>query len=517
MHPPGSNGLNGGASPAHGSPLGETVFRAHAVFYGAKGKFPGTQTLAVPAGAVALIITLPDPNRPGSFMRLAQIPIPIAGMARTEAAWLLALGDQLWADYRDGCLRATEPAPGIVCAQDSPLLGTIERFRGLAHYHWPFLVLGEKGVGKTALTREFHALSERGGPCNYVNCASFNSSEALAASMLFGLGSYSGLPGAPRSGTVGHVGRSDRGVLLLDECDMLPLSIQADLLTVVTGGEFRKVGGACEAVKVEVRFVFATNKDPNELVLNGKLLSELYDRINTVEIHIPPLRERRGDIPVLIDHFSKAQSRRVRFARDLFLAMLWHDWPDNVRGLQNLIQAASFWKGPDPLRLADLDKLSINSTITKALQLAYANYVSAANAGHLPPREEKIVNLISEISRSVFQRIFSRVGRVIGPPVPAWREVVNEGLETLRARLPAFGFEAAPLREANNCAQLLAACGLDKATIRRTLCLAFASLQSHHIPVSCQFEQPRYAALLTFFGLAHGRLRYSPRGRHRRF
>ncbi|MDP8262620.1 MAG: sigma-54 dependent transcriptional regulator [Candidatus Ancaeobacter aquaticus] len=201
------------------------------------------------------------------------------------------------------------------------------------------LIIGESGTGKELVSRAVHYTgSRKDGPFIAVNSASIT--ESLLESELFGheKGSFTGAM-ATKKGTfeLAH-----NGTLFLDEIIDTSLSLQAKLLRVLQEREFRRVGGT-ELIKVDVRFIAASNKDLMEAVREGKFREDLYYRVAVVPIEIPPLRERKSDIPKLIDHFFKQLSQKINspvkmFSDEGVQCLMNYDWPGNVRELRNVIE-----------------------------------------------------------------------------------------------------------------------------------------------------------------------------------
>ncbi len=205
----------------------------------------------------------------------------------------------------------------------------------------PVLVLGESGTGKELVARTLHALSPRAqGPFVGVNCAAIP--ETLLESEVFGheKGAFTGAS----ERRIGCFEMADGGTLLLDEVGEMHPAVQAKFLRVLEEGAFRRIGGKAE-VRVDVRVVAATNKDPEAAIHEGKLREDLYYRLNVFPITLPPLRERPEDIPVLAEAFLQASAakdaRRVKALSPQALHLLQeYAWPGNVRELRNAIERA---------------------------------------------------------------------------------------------------------------------------------------------------------------------------------
>ena len=200
------------------------------------------------------------------------------------------------------------------------------------------LVVGESGTGKELIARAIHANSPRAArPFVPVDCASLP--EQLLESELFGheKGAFTGaVRGKPGLVEVAH-----RGTLFLDEIGELPMPLQVKLLRALQERQIRRVGGTA-LVDVDVRLVSATNRDLREAIGRGQFREELFYRINVIAITLPPLRERRGDVPLLVHAFLKKYGQgRVQGVEDAAMAALEaYAWPGNVRELQNVVERA---------------------------------------------------------------------------------------------------------------------------------------------------------------------------------
>jgi DNA-binding NtrC family response regulator len=217
------------------------------------------------------------------------------------------------------------------------------------------LLTGESGAGKGTVARALHAASSRAGrPLVTVNAGGL--SEGVFESEL--LGHVRGAFTDAKADRVGRFELSDGGTLFLDEISSVPLNLQAKLLRVVETGEFERVGSS-RTRRVDVRLLSATNADLREEVKAGRFREDLLFRINTIEIHIPPLRERREDIPPLADYFLQVHSRRYGkslegFEAAALRALAEHSWPGNVRELGHSVERAVLMAQGSLLRAADL-------------------------------------------------------------------------------------------------------------------------------------------------------------------
>jgi DNA-binding NtrC family response regulator len=219
----------------------------------------------------------------------------------------------------------------------------------------PVLIRGESGTGKELIARAIHNQSPRVTEMfQAVNCAAIN--ENLLESELFGheKGSFTGAHAEKK----GLFEVADRGTLFLDEIGELDIGMQAKLLRALQEREIRRVGGN-RTIKVDVRVVAATNRDLRAMVADGRFRDDLYYRINVLSVDVPPLRERRDDIPVLIDYFLKKHTRNTsRLVRGLTTEtrrlMMHYSWPGNVRQLESAIERAILLCEGDLITVEDL-------------------------------------------------------------------------------------------------------------------------------------------------------------------
>jgi formate hydrogenlyase transcriptional activator len=231
------------------------------------------------------------------------------------------------------------------------------------------LIQGETGTGKELIARAIHNISSRCGRL-YVklNCAAIPLD--LLESELFGheRGAFTGAI-AQR---IGRFELADKGTLFLDEVGDIPLALQPKLLRVLQEQEFERLGST-RTHQVDVRLVGATNRDLAEMVKRGEFRSDLYYRLNVFPILLPPLRERREDIPALVTHFVEISCRRMdkqiqHIPPETMYALSSYPWPGNIRELQNLIERAvilsSFGMLPNPLPTAASQGVIVPATVT---------------------------------------------------------------------------------------------------------------------------------------------------------
>jgi two-component system response regulator AtoC len=231
------------------------------------------------------------------------------------------------------------PPDSIVFGSTEAMRALRERLAKIAGANVPVLIQGESGTGKDIIARMIHASSPwKTGPWVKVNCPAIPGT--LLESELFGYekGAFTGAYGTKP----GRVEMAHRGTLFLDEISELDMALQSKLLQLLQDGQFCRIG-AQEDKKVEVRVVCATNRKLEEEIAAGNFRADLFYRINVVNLHMPPLRERASDIPQLISYFleyynRKFNARAVAPSADLMNALKKYHWPGNVRELENLMK-----------------------------------------------------------------------------------------------------------------------------------------------------------------------------------
>ncbi|WP_344698622.1 sigma-54 dependent transcriptional regulator [Sphingomonas limnosediminicola] len=253
--------------------------------------------------------------------------------------------------------RATELLPST----ETPLLGhspAMERVRVLIERAAPtdanVLILGENGTGKEIVAREIHRLSRRNAqPMISIDLGA--TSESLFESELFGhvKGAFTGAAGE----RIGRLKAADHSTLFLDEIGNLPLHLQPKLLTALEQREVVPVG-ANRPTPIDVRVVAATNASPEQLADEKKFRQDLLFRLNTIEIELPPLRDRREDIPDLLDHYLSLYARKYdkpqrKLPPGVLQMLIEHDWPGNVRALRHASERAVIMAEGDEYRAED--------------------------------------------------------------------------------------------------------------------------------------------------------------------
>jgi len=240
------------------------------------------------------------------------------------------------------------PPESVVFGSSDAMQTLRARMNKVASANVPVLIHGESGTGKDIIARMIHALSPwKTGPFVKVNCPAIPAT--LLESELFGYekGAFTGAYGAKP----GRVELAHRGSLFLDEISELDLALQSKLLQLLQDGQFCRIG-AQEDKKVEVRVVCATNRQLETEIENGTFRQDLFYRINVVSLHLPPLRERRGDIGALVSYFleyynHKYNCRARALSSEVMGRLEKYHWPGNIRELENLMKRYVILGGED--------------------------------------------------------------------------------------------------------------------------------------------------------------------------
>ena len=247
----------------------------------------------------------------------------------------------------------------------SPALeAVLEGVRRVAPTSSTVLIQGETGTGKELIARAIHNVSPRcGRPFIKLNCAAIPLD--LLESELFGheKGAFTGAI----TQKLGRFELADKGTLFLDEVGDIPAPLQPKLLRILQEQEFERLGSS-RTHQVDVRLVAATHRNLAEMVRNGDFRSDLYFRLNVFPVELPPLRDRREDIPALVEHFADTLGRRVgrtidQIPPETMMALCSYDWPGNIRELQNLIERAVILSDdgvlPNPLLTSGTQRISV--------------------------------------------------------------------------------------------------------------------------------------------------------------
>jgi transcriptional regulator with GAF, ATPase, and Fis domain len=381
---------------------------------------------------VVLLLSRRSPFKPSDAALLTRLrePIEVALANTARVRELHRLRESLEADKHAllSKLGRHDVADAVVGAE-SGLRAVMDRVEYVAATDVPVLILAETGSGKEVLARALHERSRRArSPLVRVNCGAIP--PGLVESEL--LGHQHGGAAGGLSVRQGWFERANGGTLFLDQISELPLDAQRAVLRIMQGGTFERIGGQ-RPLSADVRIITATDRDLRDMVARGTFCEDLWHRISVFPIHLPPLRERREDIPHLAAHFAaRAATRLVGVPltptlEDLDL-LLAYDWPGNVRELASVIERATILGGGRTLRIA------------AALGPAAARVVPSAPApdSHVGPEPGSTTETIdAAMRRHIEAALRATGGRIEGPHGAARQLAINP--HTLRARMRRLG------------------------------------------------------------------------------
>ncbi len=311
---------------------------------------------------------------------------------QVELAQALRRGSRLEAE--NIALRDTANEIPQIVAESPAMKSVLKLVERIGPADANVLITGENGTGKEVITRVLHSISSRRAkPLVSLNAGAL--AEGVFESELFG--HVRGAFTDAKSDRVGRFELADGGTLFLDEIGNVPLNLQAKLLRVIETGEFERVGSS-KTQKVNVRLLSATNADLHAEVAQGRFRQDLLFRLNTVEIRLPPLRDRIEDIPVLAEHFLKLHRERYRrpiigFTPEALSALRHHLWPGNVRELDHVIERAVLMSAgnivtafdlaleatPDARFSSRLEEMSLEDAERLLIKKALARFEGNAN------------------------------------------------------------------------------------------------------------------------------------------
>ncbi|MBW1690481.1 MAG: hypothetical protein DRG87_13015 [Deltaproteobacteria bacterium] len=273
--------------------------------------------------------------------------------------------------YLKGELERVQPFEKMV-GNDEKMMKIFDLISTISQSDGTVLVQGESGTGKELVARAIHRRSPRKDrPFVVISCAAIP--PTLMESEIFGhtKGAFTGAVHT----AMGKLEIAHRGTILLDDIDSLDINMQGKLLRVIQEREFERLGST-KVIRVDVRFIASSNKDLEELINRGEFREDLFYRLNVFPVMVPPLRERKGDIPSLLNHFlelfSKGDNPPKRFSPEAVKVLMKYDWPGNVRELENLVQRLStLCRGP-VIRLRDIPMFTMTRTEIKDMPLREA-------------------------------------------------------------------------------------------------------------------------------------------------
>ena len=247
--------------------------------------------------------------------------------------------------------------------KDKKMKNVFEMISVVAQSDGTVLIQGESGTGKELVARAIHNCSLRNNnPFVVINCAAI--APTLMESEIFGY-NRGAFTGATQT-SIGKLEIADKGVVFLDDIDSLDISMQAKLLRIIQEKEFERLGSN-KIVRADLRFVAASNKDLKKLITQGKFREDLFYRLNVFPIELPPLRERRGDVPLLLNHFLDMFTKNTgkppkKFSNNAVETFQQYDWPGNIRELKNLVERLFTIIKEPIVRVKDLSFLNVDQT-----------------------------------------------------------------------------------------------------------------------------------------------------------
>jgi len=271
--------------------------------------------------------------------------------------------------YLRNALERYHPFEKMV-GQDKKMRKIFDLISTIAQGDGTVLIQGESGTGKELVARAMHNRgARRSFPFVVINCAAIPST--LMESEVFGhnRGAFTGAT----STSIGKFEIADKGTVFLDDIDSLDINMQAKLLRVIQEKEFERLGSN-KVIKADVRFVAASNKDLNYLILQNKFREDLFYRLNVFPIKLPPLRERKSNIPLLLNHFLALNIKNSgnppkRISEEAMKVLGEYDWPGNVRELQNLVERLVTITPDTVIGLKDISPYSMNKSEIKEMVL----------------------------------------------------------------------------------------------------------------------------------------------------
>jgi two-component system, NtrC family, response regulator AtoC len=322
-----------------------------------------------------------------------------------------------------------------VLVGESPIFANIrELIRCAAAVTAPTLITGETGTGKSVAAKAIHHANRlRSGAFIGINCAALP--ETLIESELFGAerGAYTGSVAARR----GAFELADGGTLFLDEIGEMPVGLQSKLLGALEDRKIRRIGSETTR-DVDVRIIAATNAEPERAMNEGKLRRDLYYRLNVISIRLPPLRERREDIPVLCAYFLKtlAPNRETFISPAEMRALTEYDWPGNIREMRNVIERCLIVQGAES-QLAPSKLLDVAAAARASPPLA-ADLAAAPAPDAAPSQPPQDIPTMDEVERrhirDVFHRLHGNQTRTA--------KALDIPLTTLKRKLKRYGIRA---------------------------------------------------------------------------
>ncbi len=338
--------------------------------------------------------------------------------------------------------RAADVAPSVpldgFIAESSAMQSLARQINQLHASHSPVLVRGESGTGTTLVARAVHVTSERSdAPCEVVRCASMQQDPMEAR--LFGR------VDADDAQTPGALEAADGGTIVLQDVDALPPSTQSALVEVLEDGTVFPVGGSAP-IPVDVRFVATTNADLRTLVESDDFREDLYYHLNVIPLRVPPLRDRREDLPLLVRHFldtlRPSGTSLASVTTRALDAMLQYDWPGNVRQLRNEIERGLLYVGSEPAPTLDIGLLS--DTIVRSAEAAPPSSPDDADA--IFRSDQTLSDVLARQEAALIRRVL----RACDAQVTASAEVLGLTRQGLYKKMKRLGIDPSNISSSNS-------------------------------------------------------------------
>ena len=339
---------------------------------------PVTMVQETQKGKKLIVTAVPIKNGQGKIIKVISFTRDLTDFMKLKEQYALLENkvERYSAEIKE--LREKNKSYPTIIGNSKKIVSVLNMIERVSKFDANILIQGESGVGKTMFARMIHAKSKRvDGPLIEIDCGSIP--ENLLESELFGYekGSFTG---ADPKGKIGLIEVADKGTLFLDEVGELPLHLQMKLLKVVQDKKITRIGGL-KPIDVDFRLVTATNQNLKELVQEGRFREDLYYRLNVVDIHIPPLRERKEDIIHLSMHFleqyNKKYNQNKKLSSDIIDYFMEYDWPGNIRELENLIERMVLVSTQDIMDVRLLPNMNhgdLNTKKNKTLQEVLEEY-----------------------------------------------------------------------------------------------------------------------------------------------
>jgi DNA-binding NtrC family response regulator len=381
-----------------------------------KEQFPDTEVVMLTA--YATVATAIEAMQKGAYHYIPKpYKIDEVRMITKRALEKKALKDELRVIRQDYCRRVGIP---FIVGKSPKMQEIIEMVTQIAPADCSVLIFGETGTGKELLARAIHQQSNR-AEARFLafNCGAFT--EELLTNELFGH-EKDAFTGATTT-KIGLLEAADKGTVFLDEIGDMPASMQVKLLRVIEEKSLLRVGGT-QPIKVDIRIVAATNKDLNKEVETGGFRKDLFYRLNVVSLRLPPLAERRDDIPLLAHHFltryAEAQGKSIKgFSDEAMEVLVNYEYPGNIRELENIVERA--------VVLCNEEEILAKHLLHELGQYALKVYRQASQ--RFPTLEENEVEYVSWVLKQVDGNK-TRAAEVLGiDRVSLWRKLKRWGLD----------------------------------------------------------------------------------------